>query len=459
MRVVIIGNGISGITAARCIRKFSDHEIIVISAESDQFFSRTALMYVYMGHMRFKDIRPYPPGFWKKNEIQIFHAFVSRIDFSKKILFLKEVIGSRQFKVDFPEQLRYDRLILAVGSAPNKFGWPGQDLERVQGLYTLQDLESMETHSKNLDRAVIVGGGLIGVEMAEMFHSRNIPVTFLVREENFWDIVLPKPEAQLIGAHIKEHGIELLLSTELQEIKGNDRGQSVSVITSNSEEIPCQFVGLTAGVHPNINWLTKTPLETDRGVLVNEYLETSIEDVYAIGDCAQMRNPKPGRSAIEAVWYTGRMMGEAVAQTICGERLTYDPGIWFNSAKFFDIEYQVYGTILPNPDETYGSHYWESGNKKKSLRIAYDSRDKSVIGFNLLGIRFRHEVCEKWIRDGTTLDHVLSNLSLANFDPEFSRQYEKEIVQKFRQSNLNTINGLTRKWNAVHRFLNPKHDS
>ena len=79
--------------------------------------------------------------------------------------------------------------------------------------------------------------------------------------------------------------------------------------------------------------------------MVNEYLETNIKDVYAIGDCAEQTMTRKNRRPIEAVWYTGRMMGETVAKTICGQKTSYDPGIWFNSAKFMDIENQTYGIV------------------------------------------------------------------------------------------------------------------
>ena len=159
--IVIIGNGIAGITAARMIRKLSDDRITVISGETDYFFSRTALMYIYMGHMEYRHTKPYEDWFWKKNRIELKRAWVSSVNFdAKKVLFSK---GG---------ELAYDKLILAIGSQSNKFGWPGQNLKGVQGLYSYQDLELMEENTKNIRRAVIVGGGLIGIEMAEMLHSR-----------------------------------------------------------------------------------------------------------------------------------------------------------------------------------------------------------------------------------------------------------------------------------------------
>ena len=224
--LVIIGNGISGITAARHVRKMSDYRITVISSESDYFFSRTALMYVYMGHMKFEHTKPYEDWFWKKNKIDLLKAQVTAVDTTYKSLLL-----------DNGDSIDYDILILATGSRPNKFGWPGQDLNGVSGMYSKQDLESIEKMTEGIHRGVIVGGGLIGVELAEMLHSRGIKVTFLVRENSFWNAVLPSEESDLIGRHIMNHGIELLLNTQLQEIRSDEQGNVNSVITDQDEEI------------------------------------------------------------------------------------------------------------------------------------------------------------------------------------------------------------------------------
>lgn len=449
MHVAILGNGISGITAANMLRKQSDCAITVISDESDEFFSRTALMYVYMGHLRLRDTQPYESWFWDKNRIQRLRARIERIDFDRKTLWAND-----------GRQLTYDKLVLATGSIPNKFGWPGQHLDGVQGLYHLQDLETMERHSATIkqqpverQRAVIVGGGLIGVEMAEMFHSRQIPVSFLVRETEFWNNVLPTEEAVMIGRHLREHGIDLRLQTELREVLDDGHGKCRAVVTSTGETIECGFAGLTAGVSPNIGFLKNTTMETNRGILVNEFLETNLPDVYALGDCAELRRPAPGRRAIEAVWYTGRMMGETIARTLAGTRTAYDPGIWFNSAKFFDIEYQVYGDIWAQLPKGQSTLYRQHPDRKKSIRLNYASDSGQILGFNLMGIRYRHEVCERWLEKGEHIETVLQNLGLANFDPEFYPQHEQELILQYNQQTGKNLQLRQRRGlNAVLKF-------
>ncbi len=444
MKIVIIGNGISGISAARWTRKLSDHEITVISSETEYFFSRTALMYIYMGHMRKVDTQPYEPYFWKKNRIDLVKDHVDHVDFDNKSLTMKS-----------GDNISYDKLILALGSKSNKFGWPGQDLKCVAGLYSMQDLDNMESHSAGLKRAVIVGGGLIGIEMAEMFRSRDIPVTILIREESYWNNILPREESAMITRHIYDHHIDLRIGVNLGEIVDDGNGKACAVIIKETgERIECGYVGLTAGVSPNVAFLKDTGLKIERGISVNNHLETNMPGVYAIGDCAQISEPMPGRRPIEAIWYTGRMMGEVAAYNVCGREVAYDPGIWFNSAKFLDIEYQVYGDVLAKPPEHHATFYWEHPDGTKAIRLVYDVNDKTILGFNVMGTRFRHEVCEKWLKEKTHLEKVIEDLSLANFDPEFYKQHEQDFVDAYnKQTGANLKLKKKRKLDQVLKFL------
>lgn len=427
--VVIIGNGISGVTAARNIRKMSDKRITIISAETKYFFSRTALMYIYMGHMRFEDTQPYEAQFWKKNKIDIIQDYVKAIDFKNQTLQLSST-----------SEITYDKLIIAVGSKPNKFGWKGQDLKGVQGLYSKNDLDLMQENTKNISSAVIVGGGLIGVEMAEMLLTRNIEVDFLIREKHFWGGVLPKEDGEFVRKEMEKHkGLNLRFNEELDSIESDENGKADHVLTKNGEKITCQFVGLTTGVHPNIDFLKNSELEVNRGILVNPDLSTNQENVYAIGDCAEFKQPNGQRKAIEQVWYTGRMMGETVAQTICGKTTNYEPGVWFNSAKFFDLEYQTYGWVWNKLKENEEEYLWSDENETLLLHFVFDKSSQAIKGVNAFGIRLRHEVFDHWLANKSSIEEVLVNLRSANFDPEFFKRHEKSIIAGYNKqtgSNL-----------------------
>lgn len=424
IRVVIIGNGITGISAAMALRRLKPTwKITMISKESPFFFSRPALMYIYMGHMRFADTKPFEDWRWDELRIERIHDRVTGVEPERG-----------RVKLKTSGYVGYDKLLVATGSKPNKFGWPGQDLDRVGGFYDLQDLAGLERATEGLKTAVIVGGGLIGVELAECFHSRGARVVMLVREPSYWNNVLPGGESRMVSDVIRSAGIEVRLETELEEIVGEGEGRAVAAVTKEGERIECQFVGLTAGVSPNLSALEGSGIDTGRGVLVDDQFCASAEEVWAAGDCAEIVTAEGERNKIEQLWYTGKMQGEVVGRLMAGEEAAYDRGIWYNSAKFVDLEWHTYGFVpgeMADPEPPASRNlYWEAEDRRRCLRVVHD--DGVVTGMNALGIRHRHRVWERWIAEGRDVDYVLDHLREANFDPEFYRRYEPQIASSFK---------------------------
>ena len=445
--LIIIGNGIAGITAARKVRQLHPRlRIRIISAESKYFFSRTALMYIYMGHMSLQDTQPYETRFYPENRLELLLGHVKAIHPEKKEL---ELTG------DTP--LHYDLLLLTTGSRYNKFGWPGQDLPGVQGLYSLQDLESLEqnTTQHKVQSAVIAGGGLIGIELAEMLHTRGIKVNFLVREQSYWSSILPPEESSMINDEIRAHHITLHLGTELQEILAGKDGRVGSVLTNKGEKIPCQLAGLTAGVSPEISLVKESPhgtgLESARGILVDSCMRTNAADIFAAGDCAQLRQADHSPGAVEQLWYTGRMQGSVAGRFIArrayeieGEKeraagipkQAYDRGIHFNSAKFFTIEYQTYGQVPAKlrPEQTF---LWQDRSKKKLIRLVWekDNPQSPITGMNFLGTRYRQDLCTQWIKEQKSARRAAQHLEQACFDPEFYEASYRPFQKAFQENS------------------------
>lgn len=425
MHVVIIGNGITGATAALELRKLdADCKITMISGESKYHFSRPALMYIFMGHMSYQDTKPHADHTWQDNRIDLVRDWITDID-----------TAGKQVTLHKGGALAYDKLLIATGAKSNKFGWPGQDLQGVQGLYDLPDLKKLHDNVKTTRHAVIVGGGLIGIELAEMLHSCGLPVTFLVREASYWNNVLPNEESTIINRLIREAGFDLRLETALKEIEDDGHGRVSAVITDKDERIECQLVGLTAGVSPNIELVKDTVIDsginTGRGILVDWSLQTSAPDVFAAGDCAEIVTDGDARNVLQQVWYTGKMQARIAAHGLAGKQATYDPGIWYNSAKFLDLEYHTYGQVnLCVPDEQ--NLYWEHPNGLHCIRLVY--LPDRIIGINTMGVRFRHRVCEAWIAEQRPVEYVLEHLAEANFDPELFRRFEADAIAQFREA-------------------------
>jgi len=235
----------------------------------------------------------------------------------------------------------------------------------------------------------------------------------------------------MINRIIRHEGLDLRLETELKEIVGDVNGKVRGVITNRGDRIDCEIVGLTAGVSPNTDLVKESDIDTGRGILVDWGFRTNIRDIFAAGDCAELVTKGDERNLIQQVWYTGKMQGKVAGEVIAGEESVYDPGIWYNSAKFFDLEYQTYGKVSNVPVEGENNLFWEHPNHQHAIRII--TKDNLVIGINVMGLRYRHKVCENWIRENRTLDFVLDNLQEANFDPEFCDKFEQEIRHTFKE--------------------------
>ncbi|WP_242434747.1 NAD(P)/FAD-dependent oxidoreductase [Hymenobacter amundsenii] len=424
MHLVIIGNGITGVTAARTARQLQPAaRITLVSAESAHHFSRPALMYVYLGDLRYQDIKPYEDWFWAENKLELVQATATGLDADRKTV-----------QLSTGAELAYDKLLLATGSVGRRGEWPGAELAGVQTFVTLPDLEQMTRDTREgVREAVVVGGGLIGVELAEMLAAKGIRVTMLIRDARYWGAVLPPEEAALVQRQFDAHHIICRYETELKTILADESGRVRAVQTTAGDELPAQWLGLAIGVQPNLTLAQVAGLDTDKGILVDAHLQTSLPDVYAAGDCAQLRTPGDGEMAVEQLWYTGRQQGETVAYALCDAPRPYQRGLWFNSAKFFDLEYQTYGRVPaePRPDEH--SFCWQHPKKDHLLRINFRRDSLAVTGLNVLGLRHRHDTWAGWLQTGTPVTEVLANLGAANFDPEFFRQHEAGIVGAFNE--------------------------
>lgn len=419
MRYVIIGNGVAGITAAFTIRAREETaSITVISGESDYFFARTALMYAYLDRLTRRDLEPHERKVYDKQRIERIRAWVTGLDAPGHTLTLST-----------GRQLAYDRLLLATGSLPNRPAWAGIDQVR-DGLVhfvTLQDLENCERLTKFGGKALVVGGGLIGVELVECLHHHGMEVTFLVREPWYWPAALGEPEGQMITAHLQRHGIDVIHNEVVGRVDVDGSGRATGVETESGRRFDCELLGITVGVHPAIEWLAKvtTPPEVRRGIVVDTGFRTSLPDVWAAGDCAEIQFD--GRAPlVEQIWYSAKRQGDLAARSMLGDRVSYAPPVFYNSSKFFEIEYTTVGSFRIAGAQDFHARV---PGREVSVRIAVAGG--AVAGFNMLGSRWDHNVFERWIAERRPLDYCMERLDQAQFDVEFGRQDLTSIRRQY----------------------------
>jgi NAD(P)H-nitrite reductase large subunit len=424
MHYVIVGNGVAGITAAFTLRdRESDARITVISGESNYFFSRTALMYAFMDRLNLRDLEPYERKVYKARRIELVKDWVADLDARARALRLKS--GAT---------ITYDRLLLATGSVPRRIEWPGLDSVRdgVVHFVSLQDLQQCERLTSSTRDAVVVGGGLIGIELVECLRHHGVNVTFLVKEKWYWPVALDPEEGAVVADHARRHAIDLRLEEEIAEVLCDSEGRVRSVKTILGNEFPAQILGITIGVRPAIDWMRglSTPLAVDRGVVVDAAFRTSVDGVYAAGDCAQIGD------MVEQIWYSAKRQGELAARSMLGDPVLYRPPVFYNSAKFFDIEYTTVGDLL-HLQPGARSFFYRAPGKDITLRLV--EVDGVFAGCNMLGSRWDHTLFERWIEERRPPNYVIAHLESAQFDVEFGRFDLRGVKQAFQTAGSRAV--------------------
>ncbi|MEO1174515.1 MAG: FAD/NAD(P)-binding oxidoreductase, partial [Myxococcota bacterium] len=374
-------------------------EITVISGETPYFFSRTALMYAYMDMMKRRDLEPYERSMYEAQGIRLIQDWVVDLNAETKTLSLK----------DGPD-VPYDALILAVGSKPNMAPWTGADQIKDGKVHfvSMQDLDDCERLTPSTQRAVVVGGGLIGIELVECLLFHGVEVTFLIREPYYWPVALAADESAFVAEHMREHGVDLRLRENLEEIRVDSQGR-VSGVKTDKDDIACQMLGISIGVHPMLEPIKewRHQPELNRGIVVDRTLKTSLPDVYACGDCAEISQGEGERPLVEQIWYSAKRQGKLAGRNAFGDAIVYEPPTFFNSSKFFEIEYTTVGQVVRVPDGT-PSRYYKIPGKSISARVVHDG--EKVLGFNMLGSRWNHEILMRWVDERRHPDWVHRHL-------------------------------------------------
>lgn len=413
MHHVIVGNSVAGIEAAIALRnRDADARITVVSAEHPHFFARTALMYVFCGQLSLRDTEPHDRGLYERMRFSRVHDRVVRLRPEARALDLAS--GGT---------LAYDTLLLAVGSVARPLPWAPDQGPGVHHFVTLADLEKLDAAAKPGQVAAVVGGGLIGVEVAEVLHQRGLRVHFLVREPWYFPVALDEREAALVAAHVRQHGVDVRLGATVE--RAERRGERLALGLPDGELVVDHVVG-AIGVVPNTGFLRDSGLALAEGgaVETDDALRTNLPGVWAAGDCANVTWIDGSRRP-EQLWYTARDQGRAAARAMLGDAVVYRRGTWYNSAKFFDLEYTTAG-FLPWPDPPtpgfappgYRTWFQHVPGAAVSQRIV--CRGDRVVGFNCLGSRWDHTVFLRWIHERRPLDYVLARMEAARFDEELT---------------------------------------
>ena len=333
-KYLIIGAGAAGVSAVEAIRSLDPNgEIIQVCEESAGYYSRPGLAYYLTGEITEDCLYPFQEADFRRLKVNQIKAKVVRI-----------IPNEHCVELNNGQSIGYNRLLITTGAKAVGVKVPGVELEGVIKLDNLDDARRILKLAHKRRTAVIVGGGITALELVEGFRARGMKVHYLLRGDRYWSNVLDETESRIVEHRLVEEGIHIHYHCELSEVTGK-RGRVTGVVITDGEKIDCDIVGIAIGIQPRKNIAETAGIKIDRGILVDEYLNTSVPDIYAAGDVAQVYDPIIGKAILDSLWGPARKQGYIAGLNLGGKKAPYSKGIPFNVTRLAGLTTTIIGAI------------------------------------------------------------------------------------------------------------------
>jgi nitrite reductase (NADH) large subunit len=312
MRTVIIGGGIAGVSCAEELRKLDPAaEITIVSEEHTPLYSRILLPHYVKGRVEREKVFLKSENWYTENNIEWLPGLrAEKIDHKNFFVLLSN-----------GRELPFDKLVIAGGRNTRPLS---DDRRGVAYLWTVDDADHLSQLLSEQEKpypAAVYGGGLIGCEFIKIFQHYNLPTTVIFRGKSFWSRVLDEASGELINQHLKKQNIKIVPEANFVGLEGE---KELAALITDKEKIDCKILGVGIGLEPDISWLADSGLKIEKGIVVNEKLETGLSGVYAIGDIAAVYDIHSGRHRVMATWLSAQLQGRIAAQNICGQNKVFD---------------------------------------------------------------------------------------------------------------------------------------
>jgi len=426
MKYLIIGISAAGISAIESIRDIDKKSEIVAVTEEDypHVYSRCLLSYYLAGDIPEEKIKYRDDNFFKEKNVEvIFGKKVEKIVPERKIVLLST-----------GETIQYDKLLIATGAKSKMEEIPGKDLFGVFGLRNVKDAKNILSIIPKCKEAVILGGGLIGLRAAYALVKRGIKVTVVVKSPHILSQIVAKEEAEIVQQHIVKNGINILTNLAAKEIVSV--GENLVVILENNEKLFSQLVIVGKGVQPNIELVKDTDIKTNYGIVVNEYLQTTVDNIYAAGDVAEYYDITTKEYTINALWPNAVIQGKiAGVNMVEGNIKKYDGTLANNSIDFFGLPLISCGITKPKTKEF---EVLVKKDVKKNFYKKIVIKDNIILGFVLIGKIENAGVYRELVRkqvDISLIKHQVldENFDFSNVIPLINQQRERFKEKEFNE--------------------------
>jgi NAD(P)H-nitrite reductase large subunit len=337
---LIIGNGAAGVSAAEIIRKRDSYgRITIVTDEPYLFYSRPGIAYYISGQLPEKQLFSRSANFYKANRIKLVYGRITQLDTHRHLAYLKN-----------GDPITYNVLLVATGASAVSPPFPGRELDGVLTFDSLDDAKRVIRYGKRAKTAVIVGGGITAMELAEGLNHLGAKTHLIQRKDRIWSRLFDEWESTLVDQKIRQEGITIHYNDEIVEILGK-RGRVGGVRLRSGKVIRCQVVGVAIGVKPNLQLVEDLPIAKDKGILVNPYLRSEDPTLFAAGDVAQVRDRWTNNHQLDVLWPSAINEGRAAGHNMvdCAHGIEpsfiYQKDSPFNAALLFGMHLTVIGHV------------------------------------------------------------------------------------------------------------------
>jgi 3-phenylpropionate/trans-cinnamate dioxygenase ferredoxin reductase subunit len=397
---VIIGDGVAGSSAAETLREEQpDAEITVITDEGEALYNRILIKEFAKGKLPEAPISIHDESWYDERDIDLeLNTLVVDID-----------VDGHTVETHEGEEYAWDKLLIATGGTPTQLPVDNSDADGVHHFWTFQDARAIKSHIEQADSSVIVGAGLLGIDLAAITAAQDVEGKYLMRGDCWWRYALSEEGAEIIHNALRERDVEPVFQSGVDHFETDDDGRVTTAVDPNGDEYDADFVGIAIGLNFNTEILQDTPIECNDGIVVDEYMQTNHEDVFAAGDITEFNDLILGERAQNGAWGSAKEQGTIAAQNMVD--YGSEPFEWVSSYSIthFDFPFLSFGHPTLGDDEAeakYSDTEWR--------RLAF--KDGQIVGGVLIGDLSPQSKYKKLMRERRNVADQKDVLMQQNFE-------------------------------------------
>ncbi len=398
---LIIGNSAGGIGAAEAIREVDGQgSVAIVSDEPYPVYSRPLIAEYLAERCPLERMLFRPPDFYERHKILTYlGSKVARLDLKAHVA-----------ELDNGDKIRWQKLLLATGGSPIFPPMEGREKRGVFTFTTLDDARAIDRYLSRKARAVVIGGGLIGLSVTEALLRRGVEVTVVEMKERILNVMLDEAASALEEEALRRAGVSIITGRTVAEISSYTGGAATGVTLDDGTPMPCELVVVAIGVRPRLELVADTGIKTNRGIVVDHHMATSHRGVYACGDVAEAYDIAYGECRLTPIWPGAYLGGRIAGFNMAGRKMAYPGGVAMNSLKYLGLDVVSAGIVNP-PDDSYEMLSQSHGSTYRKVIL----KDGLVVGLVFAGNIEKSGIIFNLIRNKIKVDGFQKSLVAEDF--------------------------------------------